>query len=179
MATSGSLHPDDVPPQRPASLSRLDILVGQWEMEMAIPGGFFSPDSAPITAEGGRTTFAWLAGEFFLVQQFRHAVSEAPSGLAIIGSGEGNDEFLQHYYDSRGVARTYHMTMQDGVWKLWRQAPGFSQRYIGSLSADGNQISGSWEKSADGSDWQHDFELTYRRVGPPSDPSPITGLLQG
>jgi hypothetical protein len=26
----------------------------------------------------------------------------------------------QHYYDSRGVARIYQMSLNDGGWKLWR-----------------------------------------------------------
>jgi CBS domain-containing protein len=32
------------------------------------------------------------------------------------------------------------------------------------LSEDGNTISGAWEKSDDGSTWEHDFDLTYTRV---------------
>jgi hypothetical protein len=52
---------------------------------------------------------------------------------------------------------------QEGhLWKQWRQAPGFFQRFTGAISADGNTISASWEKSSDGSTWQHDFNLTYK-----------------
>jgi hypothetical protein len=50
------------------------------------------------------------------------------------------------------------------VWKLWRDSPGLSQRFIGTFSDDGNSISGHWEKSADGSNWEHDFDLTYTNV---------------
>ena len=32
--------------------------------------------------------------------------------------------FCQHYYDSHGVARIYQMSLNDGVWKLWREASG-------------------------------------------------------
>ena len=31
--------------------------------------------------------------------------------------------FEQHYYDSRGVARVYQMSLEGGIWKLWREAP--------------------------------------------------------
>ena len=29
---------------------------------------------------------------------------------------------------------------------------------------DGNTITGPWETSSDGSDWTHDFDITYTRV---------------
>ena len=32
--------------------------------------------------------------------------------------------FEQHNYDSRGVARVYQMSLEGGIWKLWREHPG-------------------------------------------------------
>jgi hypothetical protein len=64
----------------------------------------------------------------------------------------------QHYYDSRGVARVYEMSLADGAWKLWREAPGFCQRFSGVLSDDGTRIDGAWQKSDDGAEWTHDFD---------------------
>jgi hypothetical protein len=32
------------------------------------------------------------------------------------------------------------------------------------FSTDGRTISGCWETSRDGSIWEHDFDLTYRKV---------------
>jgi hypothetical protein len=124
------------------------------------------PDAAPVTERGGRTTFEWLDGRYFLTQRFVTSLREAPDGLAIIGVGDGAGagEFTQHYYDSRGVARVYQMSLADGAWKLWRAAPGFWQRYAGVLSADGAMIEGAWETSPDGRDWQHDFGLNYHRM---------------
>ena len=55
------------------------------------------------------------------------------------------------------------MTFTDGVWRLVRLAPGFSQRFTGTLSEDDSTITGSWEFSPDGSTWEHDFDLTYTR----------------
>ena len=56
------------------------------------------------------------------------------------------------------------MSFEDGVWKLWRDSPGFSQRYAGTFSEDGSTIEGRWEISTDDSTWEPDFDLTYRRV---------------
>jgi len=156
--------PGDIPAGRPAELSRLDALLGAWEMEVSFEAGYFGPGSPPIAGRGGRTTFEWLDGQFFLIQRFMVDNPAAPSGIAIIGSEEGAQAFAQHYYDSRGVARLYQMSLNDGVWKLWREAPGFWQRYTGVFSDDGRTINGAWEGSADGSQWKHDFDLNYIKV---------------
>ncbi len=56
------------------------------------------------------------------------------------------------------------MTLEGGVWAMWRESPGFSQRFKGTIKDDGNIISALWDKSTDGSHWEHDLELTYTRV---------------
>ena len=160
-------HPDnpgDVPAERPLALDRLDALIGQWEMEATFGAGYFGPGTSARTGRGGRTTFEWLEGRFFLIQRFAVEHPAAPSGIAIIGAGADPDTFTQHYYDSRGVARVYQMSLDGSVWKLWREAPGFWQRYSGLISDDGNTITGAWEASADGQDWKHDFGLIYLKV---------------
>lgn len=57
------------------------------------------------------------------------------------------------------------MSLDGRAWKLWREAPGFWQRYTGLISGDGNTITGTWEWSADGQEWKHDFGLTYIKEG--------------
>ena len=141
---------------------RLERLIGEWTMHVAFPG-------APPVA-GGRVVFEWMTGEQFLIERWEVPVPEAPDGLAIIGFNEGRGTFLQHYFDSRGIARVYAMSLEDGVWTLWRDAPDFStlefaQRYSGTFSDDGTTIVGRWEIAHDGSTWEHDFDLTYVRVG--------------
>jgi len=154
-------HPDDLPAGRPTSLDRLDALTGPWEMEAIFDAGYFGPGSAEVTARGGRTTFEWVQGRFFLIQRFVAENPVAPSGIAIIGAGQEPGTFQQHYYDSRGVTRVYQMSLDNGVWRLWRDAPGFCQRYTGRISDGGKTITGAWEKSTDGREWAHDFRLTY------------------
>src|SRR5205823_2128094 len=102
----------DVPqgPRNPA-LDRLDAFVGEWSMEAVFPG-------APRTDATARTVFEWLPGDRFLVQRWEVDHPAAPDGIAIIGFDEGRDLFLQHYFDSRGVARIYEMTVEDGAWTL-------------------------------------------------------------
>jgi hypothetical protein len=56
------------------------------------------------------------------------------------------------------------MTLIDGIWKIWRDSPEFRQRFLGKLSADQRTIEARWEKSVDGSPWEHDFDVSYTRA---------------
>jgi hypothetical protein len=143
-----------------AQLEPLDVFVGEWSLTSS-----FAPD--PTRAPRARTTFEWLPGRCFLVQRWEVDHPDAPDGIAIIGFDEEEETLLQHYFDSRGVRRTYAMTFADRVWTLQRfaAAPDFSQRFAGTFADDGNTIIGRWESSPDGSSWEHDFELTYTRLG--------------
>jgi hypothetical protein len=140
------------------ALESLNALVGEWSVEGNHP-------LDPSVTVRGTTTFEWLDGGTFLVQRWSIDVPEFPNGIAIIGKDPATDALAQHYFDSRGVARVYGMSLGDGVWKLWRDGSDFSQRFSGSVSDDGTTIGGTWEKSNDGSSWEHDFDLTYTKVG--------------
>jgi hypothetical protein len=145
------------------SLEALQPLVGEWSMVVAFP------DMPPADA-GARVSFEWLPGRRFLVERWEIPVPEAPDGIAIIGADhESEGDYLQHYFDSRGVARVYKMSFDGGVWRLWRDEPDFSpldfsQRFSGTFSDDGRIIAGAWEICHEGKTWEHDFDLTYRRA---------------
>jgi hypothetical protein len=147
-----------VNPQTPKSnpaLLRLDAFVGEWETEASVGG-------QPVGR--GRTVFEWLEGGAFLVQHSEVEQAEFPSATAIMAGDDSTETYCMLYFDSRVVSRIYQMSLSDGVWKLWREAPGFSQRFMGTFSDDGRTIRGGWEKSGDGSRWEHDFDLTYTKV---------------
>jgi hypothetical protein len=82
---------------------------------------------------------------------------------AVIGLDDAGEEFTMLYADARGVHRVYRMTFADGVWRVWRDAPGFNQRFTGTVRVDGDTVDGRWEMSKDGVTWNLDFELTYTR----------------
>ena len=117
-----------------------------------------------------RSRFEWALDGQFLLQHTEVPVPAAPDSLAIVAADPRTGGYTQHYFDSRGVVRLYAMTFTDGVWTLIREAPDFSpldfrQRFTGTFSADGNTITGAWEKTADGGgEWEHDFALTYRKA---------------
>ncbi|MGQ0434404.1 MAG: hypothetical protein ACT452_18615 [Microthrixaceae bacterium] len=144
------------------TMKRLAPLVGEWSMEALFR------DVPPMDARA-RVSFEWMPGARFLVERWDVHHPDAPDGIAIIGPDKSGDHYLQHYFDSRGVARVYEMSFDDGVWRLTRTTPDFtslefSQRFTGTLSDDGKSIAGRWEICHHGSTWEHDFDLTYTKV---------------
>ena len=143
------------------SLQALEPLVGDWKMAASFDG---MPADAAATV-----SFQWMPGGRFLIERWEISVPEAPDGIAIIGPDpEREGYYLQHYFDTRGVARVYKMSLEDGVWKLWRDQPDlspldFSQRFTGTFSGDGQTIAGRWEINHDGKTWEHDFDLSYTK----------------
>ena len=138
-------------PPNPA-LKQLEALIGEWDVEVPrFPGA------------RGRATFEWLEGGAYL-RFHAEAPDPAPSATLIISRDESSEIYTVLHYDSRGVSRVYQMSFGEGIWKMWRQAPGFWQRFSGTLSPDGSSIRASWEKSPDGSSWEHDFDLIYTKT---------------
>ena len=138
-------------------MKALDALVGEWTMEATPPGGPPWPGQAEVS-------FEWLA-DAYLIQRWTIEMPEAPDGIAILGPDQSGERLVQHYFDSRGIARVYDMSLEDGVWKLWRDGDDFSQRFTGTFSEDGRRIEGRWEIARDGKTWETDFDLTYIKVG--------------
>ncbi len=149
------------PPFNPnPTLDSLAVLVGDWNMELS--NAAFLPN--PSDTANGAVSFEWMEEGAFLVMRMGNKASGPLEAVWLIGRDESLPDYKVLYFDSRKVSRIYAMSFADGVWKMWRDAPGFSQRFQGTVSADGNTIAGYWEKSFDGSKWEHDFDVMYTKV---------------
>ena len=152
---------------RRTALEPLDVFIGEWSMEASFP--LAAPASIAGRALVGRAVFEWVLGGQFLTQHEEFPDPDVPDSSAIIGFDPDSQAYTQHYFDSRGVARVYAMTLSEGVWTLLRETPDFtpldfSQRFTGTFSDDGKTIAGRWESRTDASSWEHDFDLTYTKV---------------
>ncbi len=144
----------------------LEPLVGEWETQATHP-------YLPNAVIRGRATFEWLEGGRYLIWRSHHDHPDIPDTIAILGCGNPQDDAssdweggcLMHSFDSRGVSRTYGLDAQEGVWRLWRDQPGFSQRGVCTVGDDGNTMTEAVETSRDGTTWEQDLQVTYRRVG--------------
>jgi len=147
---------DQQPPQPTISLKQFDVLVGEWDTVGTHPQ-FPSPVH-------GHSTFEWMVEGLLLVWQFNWEPSGPPNALSVIGHDDSVEKTCSMLYsDERGVARIYQMSLDGGVWKMWRNSPDFSQRVTGTFSDDGNTITCHGELSRDGSNWEQDLDVTYTR----------------
>ena len=143
------------PPQPTRSLKQFDILIGEWEMAGNHP-------ALPATVRG-HSSFEWLREGALLLWHFDWEAGGPPTALSVIGHDDTLEPCSMLYADERGVARIYQMSLEGGVWKMWRDSPGFLQRVTGTFSADGNTITCHGELSRDGSNWEQDLDVTYTR----------------
>jgi len=134
-------------------LKQLDVLLGEWV------------STSKSYSEGhGHTTVTLIEDGKFMRIESREEDERFPHSTQLVGADDAHDECTVLYYDSRGVYRVYRMTVGDGEWRMWRNAPKFNQRYIGEIGKDGRTITGQWESSEDGKSWKVDFDLNYEKV---------------
>ena len=143
------------------ALLPLQVLVGDWEMELS--NAAFLPN--PSDTVKGRASFEWLEFGAFLAMRMGDRPPNPPAAVWLISRDESDTTYKVFYYDNRHVSRIYEMSFGENVWRWWRDSPNFSQRFTASISEDGNAITGQWEKSSDGVAWEHDFDVTYSREG--------------
>jgi len=139
------------------ALEPFRVLIGNWNT-------VGTHGLVPDTVLHGRTSFEWLEGGAFLMMRTEIDDPRFPSAIAIFGSDDAEEEYYMLIFDERGVSRKYEVTLRDHIWRWWRNAPGFFQRYQATIVADGNTIIGKGELSKDGSSWERDLDLTYNRV---------------
>ncbi|HEY7143702.1 MAG TPA: hypothetical protein VH637_05590 [Streptosporangiaceae bacterium] len=137
------------------ALARLQFLAGTWDTELS--DASFLPD--PAAKVPGSVTFDWIEHGAALVIRMGPATW-------IIGRDDSEPDYQVLYADERGVSRVYRMSFNGSSWRMWRDTPEFSQRFHAEVSADQAEITGSWQKSADGgATWEHDFRIRYSRPG--------------
>jgi hypothetical protein len=136
-------------------LEPLEAFVGTWTTEATHP-------LYPSMVVRGRSTFEWLEGKRFLIQRSVNEHPDFPDGLAVFGVTD--EQLSMHYFDSRGVFRVYAVSLSEGTLTFSRDAPEFSQRFTSTISDDGNTITGLSKLSRDGSTWEDDLAITYRRA---------------
>jgi hypothetical protein len=139
------------------ALQPFSVLIGNWNTTG-------THGLVPDTTLHGRTSFEWLEGGAFLLMRSEIDDPRFPSGIAIIGSDDSEGEYYMLTFDERGVSRKYEVALRDNILKWWRNAPGFYQRYEGSIVDSGNMIISKGELSKDGLSWEKDLDLTYKRV---------------
>jgi hypothetical protein len=111
----------------------------------------------------GRATVEWHEGGAFVCMRSEFDEPEIPSGIAIFGDDDQAEGLTMLYFDERRVSRRYEATMSRDGLRWWRNAPAFAQRYLLTVSPDGDTLHASGELAKDGGPWGPDLQVTYTR----------------
>ena len=141
--------------ERDPALEGFDALIGTWDTE--------AKHRLVDETVQGDITFEWLEGGHYLIMRSHVDHELFPDGLCVIGAPEEGDGLAMEYFDSRGVRRTYGISLEDGVLRMWRDAPGFDQRYEATIAPD--SFEGLFQLAETPGEWQDDLKMTYRRRG--------------
>lgn len=94
----------------------------------------------------------------FVMLHWHYDHPEFPDAIALL------DDSSYHYFDVRGVVRTFALTVDDGGWSMVREGEDFWQRSSATFLGE-DAMEGVGEISYDGGrTWQHDFAITYTRT---------------
>lgn len=140
---------------RGAALAPLDRLIGTWDTASTHP--------AFDGVVPGWTSFEWLDGGHFVVIRSHNEHELFPDAIWVIGPPEAGEGLVGEYFDSRGVRRTYGVSVDDGVLRMWRDAPDFDQRLAATLGGDA--FVGQWQLARTRGEWKDDLRVEYRRRG--------------
>ena len=139
--------------ERDPVLEPFDALIGTWATEATHP--------MVDAVVHGRITYEWLEGGHYLVQRSRNEHELFPDAISVIGAPETGEGLVMEYFDSRGVRRTYGVSLDDGVLRYWRNDPGFDQRFSARLAHD--SLEGLAQLARTPGDWKDDLKTIYRR----------------
>ncbi len=139
------------------ALKQLKTLIGMWETTGTHP-------YLPNKTLHGRASFEWLEGGAFIIMHAEIDDPNFPAGVAIFGSDDSTQRYYMLYFDERGVSRKYNLSISGKKLKWWRNDPEFSQRFNITISDDGLTMVSKGEMSKNGSQWEKDLDLTYKRV---------------
>ncbi len=140
--------------ERDPALAPFEMLIGSWATEATHP-----QFDGVVT---GSVTYEWLEGGRFLVQRSHNDHEMFPDALSVIGAPEDGDGLVMEYFDSRGVRRTYDVSFEDGVLRIWRDAEGFDQRLETRPAPDTYEA--TYELAREPGEWKDDLHVVYRRV---------------
>jgi hypothetical protein len=139
--------------ERDTVLEPLDVLIGAWATEA----------THPLVEEVviGDVTFEWLEGRRFLIQRSRNDHELFPDAISVIGASAAGGGLVMEYFDSRGVRRTYDVSLEGAVLRFWGEFPEFAQRFSATLASDCFESRSQLARSP--GEWEDDLIATYRR----------------
>lgn len=135
---------------------RLQRLVGRWRTQ----GRALNEAATPFH---GIDSYRWIGNGWFLLHEIAAVVDATPVvAVATIWYDTELDSYRSHHVDAAGASAFYEVALDGDAWSL----RGARKRYAGRFSADGQTLTGIWERRDDYGPWQAWMEISSTRLGP-------------
>ncbi len=134
-------------------MQQLEALIGTWDTVATHP-----QFDGEVT---GWVTYEWLWDGKYVLQRSHNDHELFPDAHCVIGPPEAGEGLVMEYFDSRGVRRTYDAALEDGVLRIWRDTPGFDQRWELQLGADEFVVQSQLAEAP--GEWKDDLRQVFRR----------------
>jgi hypothetical protein len=125
------------------------------------PGSQRRPIPSSTPSCRAPSPFESLEGDHFIIQRSHNDHELFPDAIRVIRRPEAGGGLVMEYFDSRGVRRTYSVSLKDGVLRIWRDHPGFDHRFAATLEP--GAFEGQWQLARTPGEWHDDLKVIYRR----------------
>ncbi len=148
-----------IPDKPNSALKRLDVLVGKWQSE----GETIASKDEPAVKIKGTDIYEWFHGDYFLLHHADVRMGEQQvKVIEVIGGYDASSQtYPMRSFDNQGNFQTMQASVDDkGVWTF----VGESIRSTLVVAEDGSTMTAKWERTDDGSMWQHWMDMKFTKI---------------
>lgn len=134
---------------------RLDMFVGNWNIEGQQYDGPFGPEAKIVAVE----SYEWLAGGFFLLHRLGGRLDATEIAcIEIIGFDESSQNYPRYTFYGNGKTNEWQSRETDAGWTVIGDSvmgnKSLKVRCTIVFSDSGKEMTSTWECSSDGSEWK-------------------------
>jgi hypothetical protein len=139
------------------ALARLNALSGVWQTRIAM----LDSNAREVEHFSATDTYRWLAGRHFMLHEVDAMMDgQHVQSLEVIGLDHPTGTYRSRNFDNAGAISDYTATMDGSAWSI----DGAAERFRGRFNADGNLLSGRWDRLV-GERWLPWMVVTLTRTG--------------
>lgn len=139
-----------------SALAAMARMVGEWQTTTSQHPGLT-----------GHLSIDWIPDARLLLTRYT-VPDPGIDRVWVIGADDlYRDRLVILQFDQNHEHRVYQGSFAGPLWRVWRDAPGHSQRFTGNLDETGNTLRATWERSdseLDPRTWEHELDAVFTRI---------------
>jgi len=135
----------------------LDPFIGTWKTA----GLIAATANKPAVPVNGTDTYEWQSDGYFILHTVNVQMGEAKNeSIEVIGYDAATNRYPMWSFSNNGETQLMHASFEKGKWTFL----GKSLRFTGGFSEEGKVLSGIWEQTADGQNWQFLMDIKLHKI---------------